>query len=150
MTRPITITITMTRKADMETEYQTEDWYSEETATFGDRLAGARDAAGLDRKGLAKRMGVKLKTISAWEDDLSEPRANKLQMLAGVLNVSLVWLMTGQGEGVAAPGAEQALSPDVQSVLTDMRKLKAEMARSADQLGRLEKALRLHLKAGGA
>lgn len=130
----------------MESENLNDDWYSEETATFGDRLAGAREAAGLDRKNLAKRMGVKLKTVAVWEDDLSEPRANKLQMLAGVLNVSLVWLMTGRGEGVPAPGEETILSPDLESILTEMRTLKAEMSRSTDKLGRLEKALRLQFK----
>ncbi|MCP5039282.1 MAG: helix-turn-helix transcriptional regulator [Rhodobacteraceae bacterium] len=130
-------------------EIESENWYSEETATFGDRLAGAREATGMDRKGLAKRMGVKLKTICHWEEDLSEPRANKLQMLAGVLNVSLVWLLTGQGEGVAAPNEEQAISPDIQSALSELRALKAEFVRSADKLGRLEKALRLHFKDRG-
>ncbi len=132
----------------MADQYLNDDWYSEETATFGDRMAGAREAAGLDRKGLAKRLGVKLKTVAVWEDDLSEPRANKLQMLAGVLNVSLVWLMTGRGEGVPAPGDEIALSPDLESILSEMRALKGEMARSADKLGRLEKALRLQFKDG--
>lgn len=130
----------------MESENLNDGWYSEETATFGDRLAGARDAAGMDRKGLAKRMGIKLKTVAAWEDDLSEPRANKLQMLAGVLNVSLVWLMTGQGEGLGAPDQEVPLSSDLQSILSEMRALKIEITQSGDKLGRLEKSLRLLLK----
>lgn len=123
-----------------------ESWYSEETATFGDRLAGAREAAGLDRRELARRLGVKLKTLAAWEDDVAEPRANKLQMLAGVLNVSLTWLLTGRGEGVAAPGEAAEISRDLQNTLAEMRALKAEMLRAADKLGRLEKALRAHLK----
>ena len=125
-----------------------QSWYSEETATFGDRLAGAREAAGMDRKALARRLGVKLKTIAAWEDDLAEPRANKLQMLAGVLNVSLSWLLTGQGEGVAAPGEAGELGQDLQKILAEMRALKGEMLQNADRLGRLEKALRLKLKDG--
>ena len=119
-------------------------WYSEETATFGDRLAGAREAAGLSRKDLARRLGVKLKTLAAWEDDLAEPRANKLQMLAGLLNVSLSWLLTGQGEGVAAPdeAPDQASAPDLQAALIEIRALRAEMLAGAERLGRLEKKLR--------
>ena len=35
------------------------DWFSEETATFGDRLAGAREGAGLSQKDLASRVGVR-------------------------------------------------------------------------------------------
>ena len=44
---------------------------------------------------LARRLGVKLATVRNWEDDRSEPRANRLQMLSGLLNVSFIWLMTG-------------------------------------------------------
>ncbi|MEZ5913851.1 MAG: helix-turn-helix transcriptional regulator, partial [Paracoccaceae bacterium] len=35
-----------------------ENWYSEEAATFGDRLAAAREAAGLSQAELAQRLGV--------------------------------------------------------------------------------------------
>ncbi|HHB81291.1 MAG TPA: XRE family transcriptional regulator [Aliiroseovarius sp.] len=121
-----------------------ESWYSEETATFGDRLAGAREAAGMERRELARRLGIKLRTLTNWEEDLAEPRANKLQMLAGLLNVSLSWLLTGQGEGVAAPDEAGAggLGQDMQKVLSDIRQLKVEMLHGADRLGRLEKTLR--------
>lgn len=134
----------------MNDETDSQNWYSDETATFGDRVAGAREAAGISQSDIARRMGVKLKTIAAWEEDLSEPRANKLQMLAGVLNVSLVWLLTGEGEGVAAPDEAQAISPDVQSTLLEIRALKAEMIGAAEKLGRLEKALRRQMRAGAA
>ena len=61
-----------------------QDWFGPETATFGDRLAGARDAAGMTQAQLARRIGVKKATLVGWEEDLSEPRANRLSMLAGV------------------------------------------------------------------
>jgi len=79
------------------------DWYGADTATFGDRVAAAREAAGMTQKQLAKRLGVKLPTVRGWEEDLSEPRANKLSMMAGLLNVSIVWLLTGEGEGGVPP-----------------------------------------------
>ena len=66
------------------TEHANDGWFSDETATFGDRLAGAREAQGLSQEDLARRLGVRLKTIQAWEDDLSEPRANRLQMMADI------------------------------------------------------------------
>ena len=79
---------------------QTKDgWYDPNATTFGDRVAGAREQAGMSQADLAKRLGVKLKTMKAWEDDLSEPRANKLSMMAGMLNVSLLWLLSGEGPG---------------------------------------------------
>ena len=79
---------------------RSEVWYNYEAVTFGDRISAARDALGLSQAELAKNVGVKLTTLQSWEDDLSEPRANKLQMLSGVLNVSLTWLLSGEGEGI--------------------------------------------------
>jgi len=119
------------------------EWFSEEAATFGDRMAAARDAAGLSAAELARRLGVKDKTIHSWEEDLSEPRANRLQMLAGLLNVSLMWLLTGEGDGVAPP--EEDLPPvpeEISAVITDLRLMRAEMDRMADRMGLMEKRLR--------
>ncbi len=126
------------------------DWYSEDKATFGDRLAGAREAAGLSQTELARRLGVKEKTIHAWEDDLSEPRANRLQMLAGLLNVSLMWLLTGKGDGVPSPEEDRPEVPeDMEALLTDLRLMRAEMARMGERIGVMEKRLR-RLARGGA
>lgn len=59
------------------------------TKTLGKRIARARDGAGLSSARLARRVGVKMATLSNWETDKSEPRANKLMALAGMLNASL-------------------------------------------------------------
>ncbi|MCF2870089.1 helix-turn-helix domain-containing protein [Octadecabacter sp. G9-8] len=117
------------------------DWYSEETATFGDRLAAAREAAHLAQKELAQRVGIKTGTLRNWEEDLSEPRANRLSILAGILGVSLSWLLTGEGEGVAAPDEEESINRDMTDLLTDMRAVRAQMAQATDRLARLEKRL---------
>lgn len=121
-------------------------WYSNEAATFGDRVAAGRETLGISQADLAKKLGVKLRTVEAWEDDLSEPRANKLQMLSGVLNVSLMWLLNGEGEGLSEPAAEVELSGDISALLTEMRQLKGTVAQAADRLGGLEKRLRRALK----
>ena len=120
-------------------------WYSEESATFGDRVAGARDAEGMSQEDLARRLGVKLKTVQGWEDDLAEPRANKLQMLSGILNVSLMWLLTGRGDGLPEPGEQNVLAPETRAILQEIRNLKVQLEQSTDRLGRLEKALRKQL-----
>ncbi|WP_432449662.1 helix-turn-helix domain-containing protein [Aliiroseovarius marinus] len=128
-------------------DYTADDgWFSEDSATFGDRLAGARDAVGLTQSALAKKIGVKLKTLRGWEEDLSEPRANKLQMLSGVLNVSLRWLLTGEGDGVDNPELESEEPPELRDLLLEIRDIKMQMARSAEQLGRLEKRFRKRLE----
>jgi transcriptional regulator with XRE-family HTH domain len=126
----------------------TEDltWYSDEIATFGDRLAGAREAAGLDQTALATKLGVKKQTLESWENDLKEPRSNRLQMLAGILGVSITWLLTGEGEGPTAPEDEGYLASDVTDLLAEMRGLQREIKQSGEKLARLEKRLRTVLK----
>lgn len=95
---------------------------------------------------LAKRLGVKLKTLKGWENDLSEPRANKLSMMAGLLNVSLLWLLSGEGEGPDGPGEDRELSRDVTEMLTEIRDIRTHLVQYTDRLGRLEKTLRAKLK----
>lgn len=118
------------------------DWFSDEKATFGDRLAGAREAAGLSQETLARKLGVKEKTIRAWEDDILEPRANRLQILAGLLNVSLMWLLNGKGEGVSAPEEVAPVPEDLDTLLTDLRLMRAETGRMAERMGLMEKRLK--------
>ena len=122
------------------------DWFSAEYTTFGDRVVGAREALNLSQDELSRRLGVKLKTIRAWENDLSEPRSNKLMSLSGLLNVSIMWLLNGEGDGVGGPEDEQPLTQDVSDILTEIRDLKTQISKSADRLGRLEKTLRSILK----
>ncbi len=124
---------------------ETGDWYSEEHATFGDRLADARKAVGMTQADLARRLGVKVSTLAAWENDRSEPRANRLSMLSGLLNVSFRWLLTGEGRGLQTPQVE--IAPDAAAILAEMRTLRAEITRSASRLGQLEKKLRAVLEA---
>ena len=122
------------------------EWFSSDAATFGDRLTAAREAAGMDQRTLARRMGVKLKTVEGWENDLSEPRANKLQMVAGVLNVSIRWLLTGQGDGLHEPAADAELAATARDLMADLRQVRVEMGQLSDRLGMLEKRLRAVMK----
>jgi transcriptional regulator with XRE-family HTH domain len=66
--------------------------------TMGGRLSRARDAKSMTVGQVATRIGVKAQTISAWESDRSEPRANRLVMLAGFLGVTPTWFMHGVGQ----------------------------------------------------
>jgi transcriptional regulator with XRE-family HTH domain len=116
------------------------DWFSDDTATFGDRLAGAREAAGLTQADLAQRLGVTLDSLQAWEDDLSEPRGNRVQMLAGLLNVSIAWLLTGKGEGVEAPSSDGA-AVDLSPVLAELREMRGRLEAEVTRLGQIENRL---------
>ena len=66
--------------------------------TLGGRIVYAREAQNLTTSQLARRMGVKTDTLQDWETDRAEPRSNRLLTLAGMLNVSPTWLLTGAGE----------------------------------------------------
>ena len=123
---------------------ETGNWYSDETATFGDRLAAAREAMGLSQQDLSGQIGVKLKTIVDWDNDLNDPRANRLQMLSGVLNVSIPWLLTGEGEGLGSP---QSKTPDeVEEILGDMRRARTQISDLTQTLAALDIRLRASLR----
>jgi transcriptional regulator with XRE-family HTH domain len=100
--------------------------------TMGGRLQRARDAAGLTVAQVAARLGVKTSTVQAWENDRSQPRANKLQMVAGLLNVSLAWLMDGLGTGPAEDS--RSLIESISTRLTRMRQLQGEFQTIAQGL----------------
>ena len=123
------------------------DWFGPEAATFGDRLAGAREAAGMTQAQLARRLGVKKATVVGWENDMSEPRANKLSMMAGMLNGSIMWLLTGEGEGAGVPDLVDG-DAELAPLVAELRAIRGEMRASSERLARVEKALRLKLEKG--
>lgn len=127
-----------------------DNWYSEEHATLGDRLAAAREAASLSANELAQRVGVRAKTLIDWENDVSEPRANQLQMMTAFLNVSLRWLLTGEGGDISAPDSEEPqFDAQVKSTLSELRTVRADLLKMGEKLGRLEKTLRVQMTQQG-
>ena len=130
----------------------TQSWYSNDHATLGDRLAAAREGSGQSQAELSGRLGVRAKTLRDWENDVSEPRANRLQMLAALLGVSLRWLLTGEGDDVAPPsdGASAGPDPKLKAALAELRALRAATLALGERMGRLEKTLRMAMGAGDA
>jgi len=124
------------------------DDYSDATSTFGDRLGLAREAMGLSQDELAERIGVRPATLRNWEEDRAEPRANKLQMLAGLLNAPMIWLLSGQGAAPARDGPAVGRERAAQSCLAELRRLREDHARIGARMARLEKRLRAALEPG--
>jgi transcriptional regulator with XRE-family HTH domain len=122
------------------------NWYREDAATLGDRLVIARETAGLSQVDLAAQLGVKVTTLDAWENDHREPRANRLQMLTGLLGVSLGWLLTGVGEGPDGDDDVTPIPTDIAALLADLRTLRTTIVQSSIRLGQLEKRLRKAIK----
>jgi transcriptional regulator with XRE-family HTH domain len=116
-------------------------WYSEEVATFGDRLTWSREASGKSQQALAENLGVKLASLVAWENNVREPRGNRLQMLSGILGVSLGWLMTGVGDGLDEPQDTVPIPQEMTVLVAEMRTLRGQIERSGVKLGQIEKRL---------
>lgn len=92
--------------------------------TLGGRISFARETAGLSAAQAAERLGVMLESWNAWERDRDAPRANRLANMAGVLGVSLSWLLSGEGEGPREPEPDQ----DPAQLLRDLRSAALEVA----------------------
>ena len=119
------------------------DDYSEDAATFGDRLALARESQNLTQEQLAKRLGLRVQTVQNWEFDRSEPRANRLQMVAGFLNVSMIWLLTGEGVGGPTPrGGGDPVSAELSALLGEIRDIRLSNVKANERLAKLERRLR--------
>lgn len=101
--------------------------------TLGGRIVSAREAAGLTTAQLARRLGVKSATLQNWETDRSEPRSNKLFMLAGLLNVSPTWLINGLG---AAPSEEIAANGDQAALREQLIDMRNQLERLGDSIDR--------------
>lgn len=126
---------------------ETSGWFSGDVATFGDRIAGAREAAGLTREEFATRLGVRVRTVAAWEDDVFEPRGNRLQMMAGMLNVSLRWLLTGEGDDLPPPDAEGAMTLPAKIALADLARMRTQLGQLSREMEQTEDRLRKLLQA---
>jgi len=97
--------------------------------TLGGRIVLAREAMNLTTAQLARRMGVQSKTLANWERDRVEPRTNRLVNLAGILNVSPTWLISGYGTSPDEVNAEAELN-HLRTELDRMKELHREMGES--------------------
>jgi transcriptional regulator with XRE-family HTH domain len=98
--------------------------------TLGGRIHRARQASDLTTAELALRVGVTTATATSWETNHSEPRANRLAILAGVLNVSPTWLIFGLGE-----------SPSDETLQSELALLKSDLARARRIHAELDKVI---------
>ena len=102
----------------------------------------AREKSNLSQQDLAQRLGVKNSTIKSWENDNSEPRANWLSMLAGLLNVSITWLISAEGSGVEETEKSYETPDYLQESLKELMALKVNLLKNVDRINIIEKKLR--------
>ena len=105
--------------------------------TLGGRIVSARETAGLTTAQLARRLGVKSATLQNWESDRSEPRSNKLILLAGLLNVSPTWLLVGRG----SPPVAEDTTADLDSMRVALDRIQKQAQSLADEIATLQSRL---------
>ncbi|MFQ3183544.1 MAG: transcriptional regulator with XRE-family HTH domain, partial [Octadecabacter sp.] len=106
-----------------------------------DRLAAARQAKGLDVDGLSEKLGVDVRTVKIWERDADMPHANRIQMLAGLLNVSMVWLVSGEGNGTSEVADTFERPSGINDALGEISQLKTILLGAVEKLEKLEERL---------
>lgn len=66
--------------------------------TIGERLRIARDKSGLKQTQVKERTNINNKTLSGYENNVSQPDTETLVTLAELYEVSFEWLFAGKGE----------------------------------------------------
>lgn len=103
---------------------------------FGERIKHAREASGMSQKLMASRLGVKNATIAKWESGKEDPRANRLQMIASLLNVPLLWLLAGSQQ-VPDTGGEQSTAELLRQKLDEVNSRMVKLQNSIEDLNLL-------------
>jgi len=103
--------------------------------TLGGRVFQAREAAGMTVAQVINRLGVRKATYMAWEADRSEPRANKLVALAGILNVSPTYLLSGLGRATPKPPKHQQI---IDELRLDIEQLEQTLKAANKMLNRIK------------
>ena len=111
---------------------------------FGVRIKQARESKSYSVAEMARRMVVTEKTVKKWESGKSKPRANKLQMLSGLLNVPLLWLIDGDeqfGQIEQGPSRLEKLEQKSERVVVlqqELTRLNSEIASEIEVLRKLD------------
>jgi transcriptional regulator with XRE-family HTH domain len=66
-------------------------------STIGGRIAWARARLGMTQQALADAVNVRVTSVSRWENDKHGIDADVLPALADALQISIDWLLRGQG-----------------------------------------------------
>jgi transcriptional regulator with XRE-family HTH domain len=104
-----------------------------EQVLFGERLKNAREASGMSQETMANRLGVKPSTLEKWESGKLHPRANRLQMVASLLNVPLMWLLAGS-QNVPNPMAGASNREIMLQKIVDLNSRVGSMKSELDEL----------------
>ena len=106
--------------------------------TLGARISKAREQSGMSLTTVAKLAGIKRDTLKSWEGDASEPRASKVNMLAGILGVSVTYFLADEGHkgelGSDVASTEEMLSA-LQEQFRDLQESQQQIRIELDKIG---------------
>lgn len=105
--------------------------------SIGPRIAIAREHVGMSVEELATHLGVTRDSVVAWESDERAPRANRLLMMAGILGVSLTWLLEGREDERLAAGD----MPSLDDLRARVELARGLITRGLDMLESIEDSL---------
>lgn len=91
--------------------------------TIGQRIKELRASKQMSQAELGDKLGASNKTISKWENDLSEPGSDTLKAIAGLFNVTINYLISGEEskiEGYTMTAFEAACKYDDITLLKDV------------------------------
>ena len=112
--------------------------------TLGNRIEQARASKGYSVAQLSHRLGIKPTTLRSWEADGSEPRANKLLMLAGVLGISSRWLLEGADDDAPThypSGETSELQQKLEQAFAMHQRLVQILHEISSDVGRLQRQI---------
>lgn len=101
--------------------------------TLGERLKLAREKAGLKQIQVKERTQINNKTLSGYENNVSEPDINTLSVLADLYEVSLQWLSTGRVDIKVNDKLMNSTTKDERDIAKRMKQLRNDLA-NADGL----------------
>jgi transcriptional regulator with XRE-family HTH domain len=104
------------------------------TTTVAERLIEAREAAGLNQAEAARLAAVAVRTLKSWESGKVKPRPNKLQMLAGVLGVPLLWLLSGNEEYETPDDSRTSRLGQLEQKVRRLNDLQREMSLISEEI----------------
>jgi len=106
--------------------------------TLGARISKAREQTGMSLSMAAKLAGIKKETLKSWEVDASEPRINKLSMLAGIFGVSVTYFLADEGhkgELESTAYSKEELLNELQSQFRDIQETQQQLAGMLERVG---------------
>ena len=107
----------------------------DEPQQIGARIVEARVAAGLTIEDIATRIGVKRSTVAKWESGERSPRGHRVSKLAGMLGVSISWILMGRGVEPAHSTTE------IEQIRGDLDAVRARLDDVVNELAVLDQRL---------